>query len=164
MSVPIPPALSAAPEDTLEDRAHTTYQADFGSACTVVQFQTRDVIVDRSPHIANPAREHSYWHTVTSGTPEITRTKPEARRLRRMPWVKPIIACWAGSKVWWEYRESSIHWNIWHTGQRHVVIVKQLAGGLYLLKTGYPTDFDVTVWHRRYQEAKKTGRTLADAP
>ena len=122
------------------------------------------MIVSRRPHIANPTREHTYWHIVTSGFPENIRTLPETRRLRRIPWVRPIVAGWTGSKIWWEYRESSVHWNIWHTGQRHVIIVKELADGHYLLKTGYPTDLDVTVWHRRYEEAKKTGRILSNAP
>ena len=160
----MPDALPLEPQATLEERAHTAYQSDFGPGCPPPEFQTRHVTVDRSPHIANAKREHTYWHTVTSGTPESTRIRPEERRMRRIPWVKLILVGWAGSKVWWEHRESSVHWNIWHTGQRHVVIVKALAGGAYLLKTSYPTDFDVTTWHTRYQEAKKAGRTLADAP
>ncbi len=120
MSVPIPPALSAAPEDTLEDRAHTAYQADFGPACTLAPFQSGNVKVLRHPHIAHPTREHTYWHTVTFGFPEAARKTPDERRLRRVPWIRPIVEGWAGSRVWWEDRESSVHWNIWHTGQRHV--------------------------------------------
>lgn len=164
MTAAMPPPLAEEPKATLEERAHTAYQADFGPACPLAPFRSREVRVARDPHIANPSREHTYWHTITSGFPESTRLKPETRRMRRVTWVKPIIVGWAGSKVWWEYRESSVHWNIWHTGQRHVVIVKELAGGAYLLKTSYPTDFDVTTWQRRYHEAKKTGRALADAP
>jgi hypothetical protein len=164
MSLPMPPALPQEPEATLEDRAHTAYQSDFGLGCPFVQFQVGDVTVERQPHIAKPTREYTYWHTVTSGTPESTRTRAETRRMRRIPWVKPIIDDWARSKVWWEYRESSVHWNIWHTGQRHVVIVKALSNGKFLLKTSYPTDFDITPWHKRYHEAKKAGRALADAP
>lgn len=164
MSLVMPAALTVAPESTLEDRAHSAYQADFGPNCPLVRFQAGDVKVSRRPHLANPAREHTYWHTVTFGFPEATRTTPDQVRLTRVPWLRPIIAGWAGSKIWWEPRESSIHWNIWHTGRRHVIIVKELADGHYLLKTGYPTDFDVTVWHRRYAEAKKTRRTLSDAP
>jgi len=164
MSCPLPDPLPAEPDATLEERAHTAYQNDFGPACPLAQFQTGQIKVSRRPHIANPAREHSYWHTVTFGFPEDTRVRPDKIRLRRVPWVHPILTGWPHLKVWWEMREASVHWNIWHTTQRHVVIVKELANGDYLLKTAYPTDSDVTTWHRRFSEAKKTRRALADAP
>jgi hypothetical protein len=45
-----------------------------------------------------------------------------------------------------------------------VVIVKALAGGEYLLKTAYPMGYDLPQWHRRYFDAKKAGRALANAP
>gem|GEM_PF-2672713 len=67
-------------------------------------------------------------------------------------------------KVWWEYRESSRHWNIWHNHAHYVVIVKALAGSNYLLKTAYPMGYDLPKWQRRFFEAKKAGRALSNAP
>jgi hypothetical protein len=78
--------------------------------------------------------------------------------------MRPVIGGWAEMRVWWEYREYSTHWNIWHRNWRYVVIVKELAGGDYLLKTAYPTGYDLVKWHKKFFEAKKTGRALSDAP
>jgi len=152
------------PAATLEPRSYAAYLTDFGPAATRTGFQSGSVGVDRRPHKANVTREHTYWHTVTEGHPEETRTTPIVERLTHVPWVRPVIAGWSQLKVWWEIRESSTHWNIWHPGYRYVVIVKELARGDYLVKTGYPTGPDAFKWHKKFAEAKKTGRTLSSAP
>ena len=164
MSITLPAPLAKTPPETLEPRAYTAYQLDFGSTSPTTIFQSAVIMVDRRPHVANAAREHTYWHVITQGQPETARTNPTAERLIRVPWIRPVIAGWAELKVWWELRESSRHWNIWHSGVRYVVIVKALAQGGYLLKTAYPTGPYAAKWHRRFAEAQKTRRALADAP
>jgi hypothetical protein len=121
-------------------------------------------MVESRPHVANASREHTYWHAVTQGQPETARTNPASERLTHVPWIRPVIADWAGLKVWWEFRESSRHWNIWHSGVRYVVIVKALAGEGYLLKTAYPTGPMAAKWHKKFAEAKKARRALSNAP
>lgn len=164
MSVVLPPSLIEAPSDTLETRAYAVYQQDFGITSPETFFQSAKVIVKRNPHAAKADREHTYWHAVTKGEPEESRVNPVVERLVRIPWMRPVIGGWAEMRVWWEYRDSSTHWNIWHRNSRYVVIVKALAGGDYLLKTAYPTGFDLPKWQKRFHEAKKTGRALSDAP
>ena len=164
MSVPLPAPLPDQPEATLEPRAYAAYQSDFDPALPCPGFQSGVVRVERTPHKANPTREHTYWHIVTEGYPEDKRTAPIIERLTRIPWVRPVVTGWTQLKIWWEIRESSTHWNIWHPGYRYVVIVKELSRGDYLLKTGYPTGPDAFKWHKKFAEAKKTGRTLSSAP
>lgn len=164
MSVVLPPSLIEAPLGTLEARAYAAYQQDFGPASPDTLFQTAKVLVERTLHKANAAREYTYWHSVTEGVPEESRVDPVRERLVRVPWMKPVIGGWLEMRVWWEYRDSSTHWNIWHRNSRYVVIVKELAGGDYLLKTAYPTGFDVQKWQKKFFEAKKTGRALSDTP
>ena len=164
MSVVLPPSLVEAPPETLETRAYGVYQQDFGPAAQEALFQEAKVIVERTPHRANADREHTYWHAVTEGLPEESRVNPVVERLVRIPWMRPVICGWAEMRVWWEYRDYSTHWNIWHRNSRYVVIVKELACGDYLLKTAYPTGLDLLKWQKRYFEAKKTGRALADTP
>jgi len=164
MSVPLPPSLATTPDHTLEPRAYAVYQQDFGQASPIIMFQSARVSVDRSPHIAKGDREHTYWHAMTHGQPEKSRVNPLVERLVRIPWMKPVIEGWSEMRVWWEYREYSIHWNIWHRNSRYVVIVKELAGGAYLLKTAYMTGFDLAKWQKKFFEAKKTGRALSDTP
>ncbi len=164
MSVTLPPLLVETPSDTLEERAYVVYQQDFGLTSPDTLFQTAKVIVERLSHKAKADREHTYWHVVTTGKPEEIRVLPVVERLRRVPWIKPVISGWAEMRVWWEYRDSSKHWNIWHRNFRYVVIVKELAGGDYLLKTAYPTGFDLPKWQKKFFEAKKTGRALTDTP
>lgn len=164
MSVALPPELLAAPFTVLEPQAHGIYQADFGCNAAAPRFGNANVIVNRKPHFGNPQREHTYWHLVTEGENEATRT-PEAKRMRRLPWVRPILVGYTGLKVWSEMRGAHKHWNIWHTNCRHVVIIKELARGDYLLVTSYPTDGgSVVLWHRRFNEAKKMGHALEDMP
>lgn len=165
---PLPPQLSRAPENTLETRAYDTYRADFCRSAPDLKFQGQNVHVNRMPHPANPYREHSYWHSVTFGQPENERTQPDIRRLMRVPWIHPIIADWKNLKVWREFEKHGggrNHWAIWHNKQRYVVIVKELKD-TYLFVTSYPTDGDLARWHRRFADAKKTGRALLrqDAP
>jgi hypothetical protein len=162
MSCPLPAKLNAAPVAILEPQAYVVYQADFRTARPAPAFRTGAVKVVSAPHIANANREHSYWHAVTEGNPEATRTMAISERLERVPWMRPILDGWPTCKVWWESRESSQHWNIWHANARYVVIVKELSNG-YLLKTAYPTGPDAAKWHRRFADAKKTGRALASA-
>ena len=164
MNVVLPPLLTEKPPETLEERAYAAYQGDFGPTSPKTIFQAATVIVWRHAHEARADREHTYWHAVTKGELEPERVEPKVERLVRVPWMRPVIGGWATMKVWWEYRECSTHWNIWHRGAHYVVIVKALAGGDYLLKTAYPMGFDLPKWQRRYAEAQKTGRALSNAP
>jgi len=164
MSIILPPSLVEAPLDSLEERAYVVYQQDFGTTAPETLFQAAKVLVYRYPHKARSDREYTYWHAVTKGKDESKRVAPTPERIVRVPWIRPVISGWAEMRVWWEYRDSSKHWNIWHRNSRYVVIVKALAGGDYLLKTAYPTGFDLPKWQKKFFEAKKTGRALTDTP
>lgn len=160
MSLPtwLPASLTEPDLVKLESLAWAAYQTSFKAGQMMPKFKVSVVSVEREPHVANPKRERTYWHAVTKGAPEETRTNPVKERLERVPWLRPFIEHWQDCRVWWEFRESSKHWNVWHSSVGHVVIIKETSTG-YLLKTGYPSDAaDMTRWLKRYYDAKKAGR------
>lgn len=160
MSLPawLPAALTAPDMAKLEPLAWAAYQTSFKAGQMMPKFKVAVVSVEREPHVARADREHTYWHAITEGSPEATRKNPVKERLERVPWLRPFIENWSQCRVWWEYRESSKHWNVWHPSAGHVVIIKETTTG-FLLKTGYPSDAaDMTRWLKRHEDAKKTGR------
>ncbi|MCX6877076.1 MAG: hypothetical protein NTW21_25190 [Verrucomicrobia bacterium] len=157
MSLPawLPAALTEPDLVKLEPLAWAAYQTSFKAGQLMPKFKIGAVSVERVPHVANPNREHTYWHAVTEGSPEHTRIKAIKERLERVPWLRPFIENWAQCLVWWEERYGSKHWNLWHQAAGHVVIVKETRTG-YFLKTGYPVRVhDVASWVRRHETAKK---------
>lgn len=152
---------SFADDAALEAAAWAAFQQDFA---ITPGFRGEDVIVDRTPHKARPDREHTYWHAVTEGEPEETRTAPETERLERVPWTRPVIeneACPQSSiKVWSNRRGSSTHICIWFNRINYLIVLKRLRTN-YLLKTTYsPQSRRVRQLHREYAAWKKNGARL----
>ena len=157
MSVPLPPPLPPNPETTLEERAHSVYQTDFGASVEPTQFMRSEIHVNRAPHPANTRREHTYWHMVTEGNPETQRVSPVKERLVKIPWVHPILkhADDPDIKVWFSPREANKHYCVWHSNANYLVILKQLRHG-WLLKTTYRPDPErVAKLHQEYARSKR---------
>ena len=156
-----PPKLGPAGDiGVLEPTAYVHYQQDFGTASPRVPFRGSDVNVERHPHRANSAREHTYWHMVTEGQPEETRTSPILERLERIPWVKTLLenARHQDVKFWCNARGSDRHFCLWHPKLNYLVIVKQTAR-VYLLKTTYcPEPRRILQLHSEYAAAKRSGQ------
>jgi hypothetical protein len=150
-----------ANEAALEAAAWAVFQKDFAS---VPSFRTERVNINRQPHPARADRQHSYWHAVTEGQPEETRTAPEPERLERMPWARPVIeneACPLSSiKVWSNTRQGNTHVCIWFDRINYLVVLKQLSTN-YLLKTTYsPESRRKQQLHKEYAAWKKSGARL----
>lgn len=156
MSITLPPALACLPSETLEPRAHDAFQHDFGAHVVSVLFQAQCVIMNRSPHPANSAREHTYWHMVTEGQPEEQRILPIEDRLAKIPWARPVLenATDPEIKVWFSPRYTSGNYCVWYSKANYLVVVKQLTNG-FLLKTAYTPDYTrVTRLHQEYAASK----------
>lgn len=154
----LPAPLTETDLIRLELLAWAAYNHSFKPGQQMPRFKVGFVSVEREPHVARPDREHSYWHVVTQGKPESARTFSVKERMERIPWLRPFIENWGECKVWWEWRDDSKHWNLWHASAGHVVIVKETNTG-YLLKTAYPVELSkLHSWIRKFAEAKKTGR------
>lgn len=152
---------SFSDETALEAAAWAAFQRDFAAAPI---FRTERVNTNRQPHPARADRHHSYWHAVTEGEPEEARAVPEAERLERVPWVRPVIeneACPQSSiKVWSNQRGSSTHVCIWFDRVNWLVVLKQLKTN-YLLKTTYsPQSKRQRQLHQEYARWKKSGARL----
>ena len=146
----------------LEPQAYCAYQVDFGIARPAVPFRGAAITVNRKPHPANAQREHTYWHMVTEGEPEITRTTPILDRLERIPWARPVLehVGASGVKAWENVRGSDRHFCVWHDRVNYLVVVKQTVD-TFLLKTTYcPTPQRRMKLHTEYAEAKRRGRTF----
>lgn len=148
-------------EIALEAAAWAVFQTAFAQRPT---FRGEFVNVDRKAHKARADREHTYWHLVTEGEPEETRTTPMPDRLERVPWIKPLIeneACpLSAIKVWSNQRGGSTHVCIWFDRVNWIVVLKQLKTN-YLLKTTYvPESRRKRQLHQEYARWKKSGARL----
>ena len=148
-------------EASLEAAAWAIFQQAFASAPT---FRTERVNINRQPHPARADRNHSYWHAVTEGQPEESRTAPETDRLERIPWCRPVIeneACQQSSiKVWSNRRNGNTHVCVWFDQINYLVVLKQLSAN-YLLKTTYsPESRRKQQLHKEYAAWKKSGARL----
>jgi len=154
--IAFPPKLAASDLAQLEPKAYTHYQTDFGPTRISVPFLGAQVGVERHPHKANSAREHTYWHMVTEGFPEDIRTSPMRDRLERVPWVRVVLeqAQHADIKCWANARGSDRHFCLWHSKLNFLVVVKQTAQS-YLLKTCYcPDPSRVRKLHTEYAQSR----------
>jgi len=145
----------------LELAAWAVYRKDFA---TVPRFRTENVGVVRRAHKVRADREHTYWHMITEGEPEESRTTPMPDRLERLPWTRPIIEnegdAAASVKVWANERHGNTHVCIWFDRQNYIVVLKQCTGH-YLLKTAYcPEPKRQQQLHREYAAWKKSGARL----
>jgi hypothetical protein len=148
-------------DDALEAAAWIAFQRDFATAPT---FRSERVNINRQPHPARSDRHHSYWHSVTEGQPEHTRTTPELERLERIPWARPVIeneACPHSSiKVWSNQRNGNTHVCIWFDQINYLIVLKRLTTN-YLLKTTYsPEPQRHQQLHKEYARWKKSGARL----
>ncbi len=127
-------------------------------------FRGDEVRIHRRPHKANATRWHTYWHCVTEGEPEETRTKPMIDRLERIPWSRPLIEyetdTAAGIKVWANIRGRDRHVCIWFEPENYLIILK-IAATHFVLKTTYcPESRRRIQLQRDYSAWKKTGRVF----
>ncbi len=160
----LPPRFDRATFSTitdLEQAAWTVYQKDFA---TPPKFRSENVGIVSRPHKARPDRGHTYWHMITEGEPEETRTHPMVDRLERLPWTRPVIEnegdTAAAIKVWANERHGNTHVCIWFDQQNYIVVLKQCASH-YLLRTTYcPESKRRLQLHREYAAWKKSGARL----
>jgi len=141
----------------LEIAAYAVFQQDWSRSSV---FRGDEVRVHRHPHKANPDRWHTYWHAVTEGHPEETRTTPMQDRLERSPWILPLVENEEEVKVWSNIRGRDRHICIWMDRKNYLVILKKCKNH-YLLKTAYcPESRRRQQLHREYANWKKTGCAL----
>jgi len=160
----LPPRLrGAAFADTsaLEIAAYEVFQKDWATRAV---FHGDEVRVHRHPHRANANRWHTYWHCMTEGEPEETRSTPMADRLERIPWSRPVIENEAdiagGMKVWANIRGRDQHVCVWFEPENYLVVLK-IAYDHFLLKTTYcPEPRRKMQLQRDYSAWKKTGRAF----
>ena len=115
-------------------------------------------------HRANVNRWHTYWHCVTEGEPEETRTTPMTDRVERIPWSRPVIDneadATAGMKVWANIRGRDQHVCVWFEPENYLVVLK-IAYDHFLLKTTYcPESRRRLQLQRDYSAWRKTGRAF----
>ncbi len=127
-------------------------------------FRGDQVRVHRFPHRANGSRWNTYWHCVTEGDPEESRTTPIQERLERIPWSRPVIEneanVAAGMKVWANFRGRDQHVCVWFEPENYLVVLK-IAYDHFLLKTTYcPESRRRVQLQRDYSTWKKTGRAF----
>lgn len=145
----------------LEAAAWAVFQRDFANS---PRFRGENVVVSSQAHPANPARSFTYWHCITEGTPERTRTDAIPDRMERIPWACAVIeneACPASSiKVWSNQRDDSTHVCIWFDRINYIIILAMTKSG-YLLKTTYsPESKRRHQLHKEYALWKKSGARL----
>jgi hypothetical protein len=146
---------------SLEAAAWAVFHQDFGSPPS---FRSELVHINSQPHPARADRYHSYWHAVTEGQPEESRTAPEIERLERLPWARPVIeneSCPNSSiKVWSNQRHGNKHVCIWFDKLNYLVVLKELRTN-YLLKTTYsPESRRKQQLHKEYAAWKRNGARL----
>lgn len=143
----------------LEAAAYAHFQTVWA---TPPSFRGDEVRAHRHPHLANPNRWNTYWHCVTEGEPEATRTTPIQDRLERIPWARPVIEnetdANSGIKVWANVRGRDQHVCVWFEPENYLIVLK-IARNHFVLKTTYrPEPHRKTQLHRDYTTWKKTGR------
>lgn len=148
-------------ETSLEAAAWAIFQHDFAN---FPQFRGQKVVVSSHPHPANPARSFTYWHCVTEGTPERTRTGIIPERMACIPWTRPVIeneACKVSAiKVWSNQRDGNTHVCIWFDRVNYMVVLAITPSG-FLLKTTYsPESRRKQQLHKEYARWKKSGARL----
>jgi hypothetical protein len=146
---------------SLELAAYAIFQKDWA---TRPIFRGDQVRVHFHPHRANVNRWNSYWHCVTEGEPEETRTKPIVERLERIPWSRPLIEnesdVAARIKVWANTRGRDQHVCIWLEPENYLIVLK-IAYDHFLLRTTYcPESRRRVQLQRDYTAWKKTGRAF----
>ncbi|MCC5847261.1 MAG: hypothetical protein JJU29_04130 [Verrucomicrobia bacterium] len=160
----LPTALALADFTDLNALEAAAY-AHFRSAwASHPNFRGDEVRVHRHPHLANSNRWNTYWHCVTEGHPESTRTNPIPDRLERIPWARPIIEneteAHSGIKVWANIRGRDRHVCIWFEPENYLIVLK-VAKDHFVLKTTYrPESRRRSQLHRDYANWKKTGRDI----
>ena len=147
--------------DALEAAAWAIFQRDFAN---LPQFRGEKVVVSSHPHPANPVRSFTYWHCVTEGTPERTRTGLIPERMECIPWAWPLIsneACKQSAiKVWSNQRDGNAHVCIWFDRVNYMVVLAMTKSG-FLLKTTYsPNSKRRHQLHKEYALWKKSGARL----
>jgi hypothetical protein len=153
-------ALANFPDlNSLEAAAFTHFRTAWANHPT---FRGDEVRVHRNPHLANPNRWNTYWHCVTEGEPETTRTVPILDRLERIPWTRPVIEnetdASSGIKVWANVRGRDQHVCVWFEPENYLIVLK-IAHNHFVLKTTYrPQANRRAQLHRDYTAYKKTGR------
>ncbi len=145
----------------LEVAAYAIFQRDWA---TRLIFRGDEVRVHRHPHVASASRWNTYWHCVTEGNPEETRTIPIVERVERIPWSRPVIENEAdlarGMKVWANVRGRDQHVCVWFEPENYLVVLK-IAYDHFLLKTTYcPESRRRVQLQRDYSAWKKTGRAF----
>lgn len=120
------------------DRAYAVFWADFGDPVTRPAFQTRRLGLKRHPELEG--KSATFWHFVTEGSEEATRT-PVRERLERIGWPRAMISEAGGVpprvRVWSTRRGAAVRWLIALEDFSYVVVLDDRQE--YLLPwTAYP--------------------------
>jgi len=95
-------------------------------------------------HPKKDNKEATFWHMITEGKDEMTRTI-EYSRASKLPWVKPVILNEAKTevKVWENIRKSETRIVLWLEQKDYVVVLAKRKG--YILPwTAYPVTYSHT--------------------
>lgn len=145
----------------VEPQSLAVYQRDFPASGVLPVVMGASVLVRRSPHPANSAREYTYWHMVTEGPDEFKRTLDLAR-LCAIPRAKTLLDNHTHDSVkrWWNVRGGLKHLCIWHPPVNYVLVLKERREGHYLVTSYCPEPTRKLDFHKEWATAKKAGHTF----
>lgn len=133
--------------DSYLDTIYTYFKRDFIESRPA--FRGTRLALKRHP--VSQGKEATFWHMISEGKDEATRT-PDLRRCERIRWPRPVIeqADAKGLKVWASVRNNESRIHIWLEAEDYVVVLAKRKD--YLLPW---TAFLVTYEHTRRRLQKE---------
>jgi len=121
-----------------EDALYGFFKADFIDSRPI--FDGIKLALKKYPLYKN--KETTFWHLITEGKEESTRT-PEFRRCERICWPKPIIENSKDSniKLWEAIRNNENRIHICYGAWEYLVVLSKRKGYI-LLWTAYPIKYN----------------------